>query len=446
MILRIEQAETKSALQSEDRALSKADATTNGIDAKTGRHSRDSVVVEDLKSRIRRELLRHLRRAGFVRLRNGGIRPSERSKDGYRETHALQRRDRLSREAGFIARAWPAVQGFFADGTDVDPAKISPRLELVAAETWQSDLFRLASLTWSVPVSYGYGRRMRFLVWDDSNGKLMGLIALGDPVFNLRVRDDHIGWSLKYHQSRLVNVMDAYVLGAIPPYNSLLGGKLVACLIRTREIRDAFRKKYAGKRGVISKRRKNPHLVLVTTTSALGKSAVLDRLKLGETVYFESLGFTSGWGTFHISDELFALVRRYLSLANHPYASGHRFGDGPNWKLRSVRQAMVMLGIEQNLLNHGVPREVFACWFAQNGRGILSRRDIRRPYCRGLKSVAEVAELAKKRWIIPRAERRPDFRQWRKTGLKEILQLRGDETQLDPTPFASNVELSSVTS
>jgi len=32
---------------------------------------------------------------------------------------------------------------------------------------------------------------------------------------------------------RLVNVMDAYVLGAVPPYNMLLGGKLVASLVRS---------------------------------------------------------------------------------------------------------------------------------------------------------------------------------------------------------------------
>ena len=77
----------------------------------------------------------------------------------------------------------------------------------------------LASLTWSVPVSNGFGRRLRYLVWDESNGKLMGLIAIGDPVFNLAARDKLIGWTSKDRNSRLVNIMDAYVLGAIPPYN-----------------------------------------------------------------------------------------------------------------------------------------------------------------------------------------------------------------------------------
>ena len=71
---------------------------------------------------------------------------------------------------------------------------------------------------------------MRFLVWDTENGKLIGILALGDPVFNLSARDHHIGWTSTQRKKRLVGVMDAYVLGAVPPYSSLLCGKLIACL------------------------------------------------------------------------------------------------------------------------------------------------------------------------------------------------------------------------
>ena len=120
------------------------------------------------------------------------------------------------------------LNNYFADGSDVVVGKIDPELELIRSDTWQSDLFRMACLTWSVPVSQGYGRRLRFLVWDKSNDKLIGLIGLGDPVFNLRARDDLIGWNVSERTERLVNLMDAYVLGALPPYNFLLCGKMIA--------------------------------------------------------------------------------------------------------------------------------------------------------------------------------------------------------------------------
>jgi hypothetical protein len=46
--------------------------------------------------------------------------------------------------------------------------------------------------------------------------------------------------------------MDAYVLGALPPYNALLGGKLIACPIRSRDIYDDFNKAYGKTTGIIS--------------------------------------------------------------------------------------------------------------------------------------------------------------------------------------------------
>lgn len=90
----------------------------------------------------------------------------------------------------------------------------------------------------------------------------MGLIAIGDPVFNLAVRDNYIGWNASDRSDRLVNVMDAYVLGAIPPYNSLLCGKLIASLLRTQEIYDDFSRKYGSTTGLISKSEKKPVYLL----------------------------------------------------------------------------------------------------------------------------------------------------------------------------------------
>jgi Domain of unknown function (DUF4338) len=155
---------------------------------------------------------------------------------------------------------------------------------------------------------------MRFLVWDESVHKIMGIIALGDPVFNLNVRDQFIGWSAEERSRRLVDIMDAYVLGAVPPYSSILGGKLIASLLRTTEIRDSFIARYANSRGVISKKKKRPILAMVTTTSALGRSSVYNRVVLGGAQYLQPLGFTKGYGHFHVDGDLFGDIRRYLEL------------------------------------------------------------------------------------------------------------------------------------
>ena len=89
------------------------------------------------------------------------------------------------------------------------------------------------------------------LVFDRSNGKLFGLLALADPVFNLRKRDMWIGWDVRTREQMLSHVMDAYVLGSIPPYNRLLGAKFVSLLAASDYTRSVFQRRYSKKRSVI---------------------------------------------------------------------------------------------------------------------------------------------------------------------------------------------------
>src|SRR5205085_2446109 len=109
------------------------------------------------------------------------------------------------------------------------------------------------------------------------------------------------------------------------PYSDLLAGKLVACLIRTDEVRACFAKRYANSQGIISGERKRPRLALVTTSSAFGRSSIYNRVTLNGCRYLRALGYTQGFGHFHIPDELFACVRNYLALKKHAYSSNFRF-------------------------------------------------------------------------------------------------------------------------
>ena len=373
-----------------------------------------------LEKRIKRKLRSHVRSLGFAVDRDWALAGGNGSKDAIRLLHSGQREERLAKANAFLAKRLSNVLDCFASGREVEPKRISPRIQLVCSGTKESDLFRVASLTWSVPVSEGYGRRMRFIVWDDHTGKIIGIVALGDPVFNLRVRDDFVAWSGNDRKEHLINVLDAYVLGAVPPYSALLGGKLVACAVRTKEVRDAFRRRYGHARGVISGKEKDPKLVLVTTTSALGRSSIYNRLRLDGTKYFQPIGFTSGYGHFHVDGELFDSLREYLRLRKHSYSANNRFGNGPNWKFRAIRAAFELIGIDRDLLHHGVRREVFVCPLAENAKRIL-RGEQKRPNYNGLLSMGEVGRLAIERWIVPRAERRPEFLAWQREGILDLL-------------------------
>ena len=382
----------------------------------------EGIVIElaAREARLKRLVRKHLHDLGFQRDAEGRLQPPSMDKDSYRRFHRGQRQEKLASNLHWLSDHKNSLLKWFADGAEITPSAIRPELELIKSETWQSDLFRMASLYWQVPVSAGYGRRMRFLVWDRGHEKLIGIFALGDAVFNQAVRDSVIGWDHRRRSEALVNLMDAYVLGALPPYSHLLGGKLVASLIRSREVVQAFDDRYGESVGVISKKRKRARLLAVTTSSALGRSSIYNRLQLGGRKIFEPIGYTSGWGHFHFSGHIFDELRAYLGHVDDDYASGFEFGSGPNWRIRVIRRALERLGMDTKLARHGFVREVFLCRIASNAEALLRGENSRVLYG-GLPSVREVSKAAINRWVIPRAERDHRYLDWHSRDLLDVI-------------------------
>ena len=357
--------------------------------------------------RLRRAILRSLRKQGY-KVQNGLIRASRpRDKNAIRKLHGLAASHRIEDAEQTIRQKENQLIRFIANGSEVQPERIAPRLQLVESGTEHGSLFRYASLHWSVPVSNGYGRRLRFLVFDDQNDKLIGLIGLGDPVYSLRDRDGWIGWNADQKSERLYHVMDAYVLGAVPPYSMLLGGKLIAMITACNEVRRAFKRKYFGTKSIINKTRRPPYLTLITTTSALGKSSMYNRMKIGGFEYWRSIGFTRGFGEFHFSNGIYGAIREFAEDRCDPTAKQEAWGSGFRNKREVIRKCLIKLDLSSDLLNHGIEREVFAAPLGCKSLPFL-RGETARP---GLFNwpLRLMVDHCMDRWILPRATRRPDF-------------------------------------
>ena len=378
---------------------------------------------------LKRDILGHLDAIGL----EGGRSNAVLDKSAIRTIHHVHRKTAGQRIRRALGKKLDAFMDEIANGDEVDPEKIRPELIEARSGTRTGDLFRFATLLWSIPVSQGYGRRLRFLVKDKQNGKLIGLFALGDPVFNLKCRDDWIGWDQAARREKLVNVMDAYVVGAMPPYAELLGGKLVTSLIASKEVAALFNQRYGDLPGTISRRRKKARLVLITVTSALGRSSIYNRLKLrgpnqatdeeqSETVVVElrRLGETIGYGHFQIPDDLFSQLRQVLREDGHRYVDGHQFGNGPNWRIRVLRVGLKTIGLEPNtVLKHGIQREVYAMPVASNAKEYLAGRVAEPEFDH--RTVKEISGLARDRWVVPRAVRRPEYRRFRRDWLRSVI-------------------------
>ena len=404
-----------------------------GGDSRSASPHLESRSARDLRERVLRELAEVKGRIDLATEMHN----ASRAKEQLRVAHHAQKAARLKDSAEWIIRHEDAALEHFADGSDIDPARIDPVVVAVRTAA-EADLFRFATLDWSVPVSAGYGRRTRFLVFDRQNDKLVAVFSLGDPVISQASRDGAIGWETDQRMARLYHVYDAFVLGAVEPYRQLLGGKLAALLTLSNEVRDFLTAKYSGTTTEISKKQKDPTPVLITTSSALGRSSVYNRVTYQGQLMLHSVGFTRGFGHFQFSDDLFGdlvtFVRRDVLPTPVTKVGSSKYGSGPNWRFRVIRTALKALDIEESHLQHNVRREVFVAPVADGWREYLcGERDDFLPYDM---PAAAIGEYYRERWATRRAERKPSYRFWSREEARVSQQLPARQMRLSVLPSA----------
>jgi len=265
------------------------------------------------------------------------------------------------------------VKKFFATSLEeIDIKNISPRLELLErgnSTSLKRQIFNYAKSFWSVPVSVGFGRRMEYILWDDNVNKVIGIFGLCDPVIGLGVRDNFIGWTKEQKQERLYNVLTAYILGAVPPYNQILGAKLVALSAISKEVTNDFYKRYKNKKTVITKKEKPPYLIAIDTMGAFGKSAIYTRLK-----GWKFIGYTKGHSHIHLTSNgvyniLLEVIKKY---GNKDILKKYKYGEGPNYKLRVISEGLKILGLNKNKLTlHSIKRGYYFAPLAENWKDFL---------------------------------------------------------------------------
>ena len=327
------------------------------------------------------------------------------SKEAIRELHIGSVVQQLTAAQPWIRRTWPKREHFFADGSDIYPKRISPIL-IEVTEKWHYDVFRLARLTWSLPFTRGYGRRLRFLVMDQSTEKLIGVLGLQSPPLDFPARDRMLSYPDGYKVQMVNQTMDVFTLGAVPPYGRLLGGKLMAYAASSDEVRAAYQRKYDGSVTVLDKRTIPAELVALSTTSAFGRSSLYNRLAYYDPDTAEyrkiavSLGYTKGYGSFHLSS-VYPQVKKYLETQGISTRGG--YGVGPRIVWQTHFRALKALGLPGSALRHGIEREIF--WFplANNAVDYLNGEETTPNYYR--QPFEALADWWRNRWLLPRVER-----------------------------------------
>lgn len=207
---------------------------------------------------------------------------------------------------------------------------------------------------------------------DGDNGKSYIRTAL------IAQKAKHIGSSM----------MELNVCGAIPPYNEILGGKLVALLATSPQVISDYRDRYSDKRSEIASRLKGEDvcrpadLVYVGTTSLyyVGSSQY-NRLKIPGKIFnsshdvkWKELGKTVGFGTLHISK---ATTMCLTEATSDGFSRiNHVFGEGASPKMRLMTMAIRELleadeSDTKEFSKHAMSRIVYGAELASNTTNYL---------------------------------------------------------------------------
>ncbi len=190
------------------------------------------------------------------------------------------------------------------------------------------------------------------------------------------------------------NLLEITTCGAIAPYNRILGGKLVALLMLSPQIAADYRRRYSEP-SIISSQMKNRlvtrdnSLVYLGTTSLYAHgSSQYNRLHLPagtiapnqETIRYNAIGQTSGFGTVQFSSATSTAIERYLAHDEQFKEVNSVFGEGTSPKLRKLRMGLRKLGFDPHkLTQHRHHRLIYAVPLFPMAREWLQERTVELP-------------------------------------------------------------------
>lgn len=219
------------------------------------------------------------------------------------------------------------------------------------------------------------------------------------------------------------NMMEIIVCGAIPPYNELLGGKLVSILACSPTVIRDCTEKYKSQVSEIASRMKgqkvvrDSRLVFLGTTSLYSVgSSQYNRIKVPIsdtfTLEFKRMGITEGYGTVYFSKETTGTMMRLLELQDGGRRINNIFGEGTSPRFRLISRGLSTIGVKADaFLNHYSPRIVYSIELAENTNDFLLgyTEDISYPFDISnnnavLANTQEMIDFWYNRWMTKRLE------------------------------------------
>ena len=206
-------------------------------------------------------------------------------------------------------------------------------------------------------------RFLKFLVMDEVTNQILGFFSVASDVISIKDRDTYIGWThdnrvkdhLLNHSCIATTIASTQPLG----YN-FLGGKLIASLVPTSVMRNAWKAVYCDT------------IVGVTTTSLYGIPSMYTRLPA-----WHECGESAGKIAIKPDEKYYELwhdwIKKHRREEYERRMTQKEGVSGPvtSAKMRVLHMIFNELGIKQSSYNHGHRRGVYYSCIYDNTREFL---------------------------------------------------------------------------
>ena len=252
---------------------------------------------------------------------------------------------------------------------------LEPYVEMVEqGNSTQNEMWTLVRrLIHTMEFTANPGRNVKFYVKDKVTGKILGIICLGSDVTSLGARDNFIGWTKdnKFKDGKLKHTSIGTTICCAQPLGfNFLGGKLVASLVTSSVVRDAWKKLYGET------------LVGLSTTSLYGIHSMYNSIPLWKT-----LGSSKGKIALKPDDSTYDVWHQWLKEnEKDEYLRQTTQKEGVAGPPTGVKQKVINMifravGVKPSNYQHGFKRGIFYADMYENGkeflRGEIEEKDLK---------------------------------------------------------------------
>ncbi len=214
---------------------------------------------------------------------------------------------------------------------DMSPEDMNFKIDQIPNQTWDAMLEKIASFS----PDDSPGKNMKLVVKETTTGSIVGFIRLGSPLINSKPRNDYLGGVPDLHIFNQRAIMGMVIVATQPWGYNCLGGKLLATICCSHEVRRMLNEKYDTEFGFFE-------------TSSLYGSLSSSSMYDGLRPYIRFRGKTQSKFLLTLGEEIYPELKNWFTEKNDGVELIHKGASSRKLKLQAKMVGIIRASLKEH--------------------------------------------------------------------------------------------------